>query len=91
MALVKNINGSSDNIPPSGYNSWKQYWEHKKMRKFANCSCISCSKKAEVGGHVKKVYGSNEWYIVPVCTYHNNYTFTSPYEVKDDDLLKVTN
>ena len=89
MALVKNINGSSDNTPPRGYSSWKEYWEDKKKRKFSDCSCISCTKKAEVGGHVKKVYGTNAWYIVPICTVHNNLSSTVSYEVKDGDLLTV--
>lgn len=89
MALVKNINGSVDNNPPSGYSSWREYWEQKMGRKFSNCSCLSCAKKAEVGGHVKKVYGSNEWYIVPICYSHNSSANTSSYEVRDADLLPV--
>lgn len=91
MALVKNIKGSSDNNPPSGYSSWREYWEVNKKRKFSFCSCTTCSKDAEVGGHVKKVYGSNEWYIVPICTRHNNFSYTDSYEVKDEDLLRVNN
>lgn len=89
MAIVRNIKGSSDNNPPRGYASWKEYWEDKKKRKFSKCSCISCSRKAEVGGHVKKVYGSNAWYIVPICISHNNLPNADSYEVKDDDLLPV--
>lgn len=89
MAIVRNIKGSSDNNPPRGYTSWKEYWEDKKKRKFSNCSCISCFRKAEVGGHVKKVNGSNAWYIVPICVSHNNLSNTVSYEVKDDDLLPV--
>ena len=87
MALVKNINGTSDNTPPRGYNSWKEYWEDKKKRRFSKCSCTTCRNTASVGGHVKKVYGTNEWYIVPICTSHNS--VTDSYEVKDDDLLAV--
>ena len=89
MTLVKNINGSSDNYPPKGYNSWKELWEERKNRKFAYCSCVTCTKRAEVGGHVKKVYGSNEWYIVPICTEHNNHAFSNPYTVRDEDLLRI--
>ena len=89
MAIVRNINGSSDNNPPRGYDSWKEYWEDKKKRLFSKCSCISCSNKAEVGGHVTKVYGSGAWYIVPICIPHNNLSYTNSYEVKDDDLLPV--
>ena len=89
MAIVKNVRGSSDLTPPNGYDSWKDYWECKKRRLFTYCSCTTCSERAEVGGHVEKVYGSGEKYIVPICYEHNNYTYTSPYEVHDDDLLKV--
>lgn len=89
MALVKNIRGSSDNNPPKGYSSWKEYWEDKKHRKFSGCSCITCPRMAEVGGHVKKVYGSGEWYIVPICSKHNSPSYTDSFEVRDDDLLRV--
>ena len=89
MAIVRNIIGSSDNDPPIGYASWKEYWEDKKKRKFSICSCTSCTEEAKAGGHVKKVYGSNAWYIVPICIRHNNMPDTDSYEVKDDDLLQV--
>jgi len=89
MALVKNVNGSSEYDPPRGYSSWKEYWEARKYRSFSDCSCITCSKRAEVGGHVRMVYGSNEWYIVPICKDHNNPAFTDPYTVRDEDLLRV--
>ena len=89
MAVVKNISGSSDNLPPRGYYSWKEFWESRKNRRFSKCSCITCSRNAEVGGHVKKAFGANTWYIVPICTGHNNLPDTVSYEVRDDDLLPV--
>lgn len=89
MAFVRNINGSSKYNPPAGYNSWKEFWEVNKRRRFSLCSCRSCSAAAEVGGHVKKVYGSGEWYIVPICSKHNNLSSTTSYEVADSDLLRV--
>ena len=89
MALVKNIHGSSDNNAPVGYSSWKDYWEKNKHRKFSTCSCLSCSKLAEVGGHVKRVYGSNEWFIVPLCYDCNNYSNEEAFEVRDSDMLSV--
>ncbi len=89
MALVKNINGSSDNLPPRGYCSWKEFWEAKKNRRFSRCSCINCLGNAEVGGHVKKVNGTNAWYITPICVRHNNLPDTVSYVVRDDDLLPV--
>ena len=89
MALVKNLKNSSDNNPPKGYASWRDYWEEKKNRKFSGCSCTICANKAEVGGHVKRVYGTNEWYIVPICSKHNHPAFTDSYTVRDEDLLRV--
>ncbi len=89
MALVKNIKGSSDNVAPSGYSSWKEFWEVKKGRKFSYCACLTCSNQAVYGGHVKKVYGSNEWYIVPLCEKCNNYANEDPFEVNDSDLLPI--
>jgi len=89
MALVKNISGSSKYNPPSGYGSWKEYWEARKYRRFSYCACITCQNRAEVGGHVKMVYGPNDWYIIPICSFHNNPSFVEPYTVRDDDLLPV--
>jgi hypothetical protein len=89
LALVKNIHGSADNTPPAGCSSWKEYWEKAKNKKFSSCSCTSCFQRAVVGGHVKKVYGSNEWYIVPLCASCNSYTNTNPFEVCDADLVRV--
>lgn len=89
MALVKNIHGSSNHNPPAGYGSWKEYWEANKHRKFQECSCVTCHNDAEVGGHVKKVYSSGEWYIIPICYEHNNYAFNVPYTVDDSDMLRV--
>lgn len=89
MALVKNLNGTSDNMPPAGFSSWKEYWEVKMNRRFSLCSCLTCYKSAAVGGHVKKVYGSGEWYIVPICSGHNNLSDDILYEVADSDMLRV--
>lgn len=89
MAIVKNLNGTSDNRPPAGYSSWKEYWEEKMNRRFSLCSCTDCYKTAEIGGHVKKVNGSGEWYIVPICQEHNRLSSVYQYEVKDADMLRV--
>lgn len=89
MALVKNINGSSDNNPPDGFDSWKEYWESRKGRRFSRCSNLSCSSAAEVGAHVKKAFGTNEWYIVPLCNSCNNPSNTDAFEVNASDLLRI--
>ena len=51
---VKNLNGTTDNSPPSQYSSWKEWWEKQKNREFLFCSCTGCFNFAEVGAHVKK-------------------------------------
>jgi len=89
MAIVKNINGSADNRPQAGYASWKDYWEVNMHRRFSWCSSLTCNNLADVGGHVKKVNGSGEWYIVPICSKHNNLPAGYTYEVADSDMLRV--
>jgi hypothetical protein len=34
MTKVKNLNGTTDNTPPRGYVSWKDWWEAKKAENF---------------------------------------------------------
>ena len=69
---VKNLHNTSDRSP-DGYASWKDFWVAKSGMSWPTyCSCESCLNKAEVGAHVIQVYGSNKWYIVPLCKYHNS-------------------
>lgn len=89
MALVKNINGTSDNTPPTGHCSWKDFWETCMHRPFRFCSCITCSRRAEVGGHVKLASSFGAWYIVPLCYSHNNLPSTHPYEIREADMLRI--
>jgi len=89
MTKVKNLNGTSTNTPPPGYSSWKAWWEAKKGRKFSSCSCGGCTYSAAVGAHVQKVYGGNEWYIVPLCRTCNNQSSSVIFEVRDADLQAV--
>ncbi len=86
---VKNLNGTSDNKPPVGYASWKEWWEAKKGRTFGECSKRGCNNRAEVGGHVKKEMGTNEWYIVPLCKGCNGMHGQS-FEVLKFDLEAVS-
>ena len=30
MIKVHNLNGTTDNKPPRGYESWKEWWEERK-------------------------------------------------------------
>ena len=84
---VKNLNGTTDNSPPSQYSSWKEWWEKQKNREFLLCSCTDCFNLAEVGAHVKKVNGGNEWYIAPLCKECN--AKTDSFYVSKDDLAKI--
>ena len=85
---VKNLNGTSD-ITPSGFNSWKEFYTHKHGYWPSVCSCLGCSRNANVGAHVKKVGSYDErWYIAPLCYYHNN-QFGEELEVVDCYLEPV--
>lgn len=88
MTLVKNVIGSSKYDPPSGYSSWREYWEDKMKRRFSDCSRVDCIREAEDGGHVKLASGSNK-YIVPLCKECNNPANTDPFFVRDNDLLTL--
>ena len=90
MIKVKNLNGTSDNAPPAGYSSWKQWWEEKKGRKFGTCSCGDCNSSAEVGAHVQKAYSTDlKWYIVPLRTGCNVGKKNVIFEVRENDLEPV--
>lgn len=71
--IVKNLNGTADSTPPTGYVSWKEFYISRKCFWPNSCACISCRNSAEVGAHVKKVDSyDNSWHIVPLCYFHNN-------------------
>ena len=92
MVKVKNINGTSKDrySNPKGYSSWLDYWENNSIFvTLDKCACIECSDKAEVGAHVKKTYGDNRWYIVPLCYECNKKT--EPFNVDEDYLVEVNN
>ena len=68
---VHNINDTSDNTCSCG--SWKQHWINQSGKSWPTyCSAIGCMKPAEVGAHVQRIKGSDKWYIIPMCTHHNN-------------------
>jgi len=68
---VKNLNGTSDS-PNCPCGTWLKHWEQYAGKKAVYCSEGSCTKSAEKGAHVQKVIGDQCWYIVPLCTGHNN-------------------
>lgn len=68
---IHNINGTSSNTCRCG--SWKQHWINQSGERWpAYCSVIGCMERASVGAHVQKIRGSQSWYIIPLCTHHNN-------------------
>ena len=89
MARVVNKKCTSNDNPPSGYDSWKDYWEKSMGRRFSTCSCTECFNSAEVGGHVIRVGDISTTFIVPICFEHNNYRNDEPYYVHDNDLLRL--
>ena len=89
MAYVRNMHDTSDLKPIGLYNSWQELWESKKKRKFSRCSCVGCTKPAEVGAHVRDVYRNGVKYITPLCRTCNHFTNTDTFEVNDSDLLPI--
>ena len=88
MVKVKNLHNTSDRVP-NGYSSWKDYWKAKKGYWPSTCSAYGCSKPAVLGGHVKKVNSSdNRWFIVPLCSDHNN-DHDAEFYVPDEMLVPV--
>ncbi|MGL5683117.1 MAG: hypothetical protein ACRDDZ_08740 [Marinifilaceae bacterium] len=69
MTTVKNVNGTSRFKVPLDYNSWLHYWKSTSRQSHVYyCANRGCSNEAEVGAHVKKVYGNDDhYYIVPLC------------------------
>ena len=73
VKLMINEDGTTDDTPPSGFTSWKEYWEVKNGIPFPNkCCVVTCGNKAEVGAHVIYFDYSKQDYIVPMCHKHNN-------------------
>lgn len=72
MVWVHNLHGTGDRDPSDDSTNWKDWWEKHTNKRFKKCSCVSCLNDAEVGAHVQKDKGGNEWYIVPLCRKCNN-------------------
>lgn len=90
--LVHNLRGTNDCEPPTGFNSWKEWWEHGKGRNFGSCSCFECEtgSAAHDGAHVQMVNGGDEWYIVPLCpNCHQSKRPPMQFNVHTDDLLPI--
>ena len=67
--LVRNLNGTADNLAPAPYYSWIRFWK-ANSGKNAPQYCPKCNKLLTdaVGAHVQKVsLYDRHWYIVPIC------------------------
>ena len=79
---VFNLEGTSDDELPRGFDSWKEWWEETRTEKFESCSNKECDKEAEVGAHVEKVSERDIKYIVPLCKGCNTKTRKSTSTLK---------
>jgi len=92
MKKVKNLHGTTGRPIPRNYPTLKRYWESKNgsfdKRK---CSRRGCDQPAEVGAHVQIVNPTEDrkWYIVPLRRSCNNRYNTSPFYVKNGDLVEL--
>ena len=89
---VKNLNGTSNNYPPDGFDSWLSWWENKKSKMANNCANVNCDGTAEVGGHVKCINtNNNQWFITPLCKKCNNSSNDTEFFVSSNDLEPIIN
>ena len=89
---VRNINGTSDNLPTRGYTSWLDYWikKIKPNTNYVHCSNKTCDRLAEVGGHVKRVNVKDDsWFITPLCKSCNGKVSSETYFVSKDKLCPI--
>jgi hypothetical protein len=90
---VKNIKGTSDN--KCECDSWIEHWKNEVGKHSTNCIVKSCNKVAEHGGHVIRTdTNNNKWYIIPLCSSHNNWKNNEEYELEnhitDKELAKAS-
>ena len=88
---MHNINGSSDRSPNCKCGSWKNHWLMFSGAKSwpTHCSVKGCSNSADVGAHVQYRANGN-WYIVPMCSAHNNMRGKS-VDLRDDTITAIAN
>ncbi|MBN1398797.1 MAG: hypothetical protein JXA06_12265 [Bacteroidetes bacterium] len=86
---IRNKKGTANKFPPPGYTSWLDFWEKKKGMGATKCEVMLCAKKPDVGGHVIKVGGGKEEYILPMCYGCNNKPEDEVFKAWDSDLVAV--
>ena len=83
MVRIQNLNGTSKDRYAKSTN-------YKNIKKpTGKCRATGCDDVDLVRGHVKKTESNdNDWYTLPICRKHNN--FTDPYDVDGRSLTKLT-
>jgi hypothetical protein len=71
---VNNVNGTAGYSCKCG--SWLAHWKKFSGQPLPDyCVQKTCRKKPEVGAHVQKDSAiDKDWYIIPLCTDHNQET-----------------
>lgn len=95
---VKNLNGTSDNLPV-GFNSWLEYWSvntnnlqlYNKGINFT-CANLNCNETAVDGAHVQIVDSEDKtWYIIPLCRKCNKRPSTENFFIRNSKVLVPAN
>ncbi len=68
---VKNLNRGPDRA--CNCDSWVLHWVKYSGRPWPPCCSVrNCIEKAAVGAQAQiDLFGDNQWYIVPLCVWHN--------------------
>lgn len=89
---VKNLHEGDRKPESKGCSSWREYWEQETDREFSDCSRKGCTKPAEDGSHVIKTRSEDKkWYIVPLCHACNHPSNVDEFQVRENDLVPVSN
>lgn len=68
---IENLSDDLQRKPPEGYKRWLDFWENEKGRRASSCEAMSCYRKVEGVGLVKKEdEDSVSEYILPLCNRH---------------------
>lgn len=84
--LVRNIKGFENRRIPNDIKTWLEYYKINGHSS-SHGTCCKCHSPAEIGGHVIKMVGVKEWYLVPMC--QKCYDEEASFEVDEKALLKV--
>lgn len=86
---VRNVNNTSDTKCKCG--SWLNHWANFSHRTPQFCSAKNCNRRDLEGAHVQKeLLSDNTWYIIPLCTEHNQQR-GKIVEIFDDTIFVPAN